>query len=376
MAENVDRGALYYPFIHVRNEDWLKATLLCFPFMDRMVPEAYEVNDEPFAAAFSTTPGRFGRMMLGRRELDEPATDQARVALLRKLEEDFSEYNIPTRFSRDAAVSAYPDGENAFQIHEYKIGSALIEFLKNHGMAWQPTRPVRGGAPWWAVHPLLGETIMSTNAVALATAHDLEIVTSDGPIHQSLLGARTGDVYDTLVRQQLFGLPREDTVKVNDLVRFVFLSAFDLQKLSVSDIAELNRQRADLAALKAELLSEVKDVGGMPDREVWQDVLSVRVADVVSRWRDTTSPLSVVAHTDAKQIADEFQGVLKTVAPFVIAGGTAAALVGAMPGLAVGVVFGSVTLVRGWREAQRPYRFLSRLEGKAGVRHVLELSPT
>jgi hypothetical protein len=40
----VDRGALYYPFIHVKDEHWLKATLLCFPFLDRMVPSGYEVN--------------------------------------------------------------------------------------------------------------------------------------------------------------------------------------------------------------------------------------------------------------------------------------------------------------------------------------------
>ena len=65
----IDRGALYYPFIHVRDEEWLKATLLCFPFVDRMVPAGYEVNDSDLAGYFASAQGRFGRPMLGRRDV-------------------------------------------------------------------------------------------------------------------------------------------------------------------------------------------------------------------------------------------------------------------------------------------------------------------
>ena len=33
--------ALYYPYIHIRSENWLKATLLCVPAVKRIVPENY-----------------------------------------------------------------------------------------------------------------------------------------------------------------------------------------------------------------------------------------------------------------------------------------------------------------------------------------------
>jgi hypothetical protein len=215
--------------------------------------------------------------MLGRRDLGDPATEHARSELLQKLKDDLTAGHLAKRFSRKAAKGGpYKDGENAFQIHEYKLGGALVEFLRKHTLAWAPPNPVRGNAQWWAVHPTLGETIMSTNAVALAKAHDLEIVTSDGPIHEFLLGTSAADVYDILIRQRLFGLPRPETEKVNDLLRFVIVSKFDLEKLSLEDIVELNQQRGDLSALKAALLAQVEDVGGVPDRDLWNVVLSKR----------------------------------------------------------------------------------------------------
>lgn len=371
----VDRGALYYPFIHVRDEKWLKATLLCFPFVDRMVPEGYEVNDGDVAAFFARKEGRWGRTMLGRRDLDDPATEHARSVLLQKLREDVVALDLRERFSRKGAKDGpYSDGENAFQIHEYKFGGALLEFLLEHDLAWPPTNPVRGNARWWAVHPVLGEAIMSTNAVALAKAHDLEIVTSDGPIHQGLLGSTAAEVYDILVRRQVFGLPRPDTEKVNDLLQFVIVSAFDLDRLSLDDIAEMNRERSDLSALKAALLARVEDVGAVPDKEVWNDLLAVRAREVVEEWGDRKSILHRVSRADAKELAGEFKSVLQDVAPAAVTGGATAALVGALPGLAVGIIFGAVSVIRNWREAQLPYRFLSRLV-KKGARHILEGSP-
>ena len=41
----LDRDALYYPFIHITDVNWLKATLLCFPGVRRMVPQSYVPTD-------------------------------------------------------------------------------------------------------------------------------------------------------------------------------------------------------------------------------------------------------------------------------------------------------------------------------------------
>jgi hypothetical protein len=47
MSSALDRNALYYPYIHVRDVNWLKATLLCFRQVRRMVPPDFHLNDLP-----------------------------------------------------------------------------------------------------------------------------------------------------------------------------------------------------------------------------------------------------------------------------------------------------------------------------------------
>ena len=44
MSDTLERPALYYPYIHVRGENWLKATLLDVPVLKRIVPETYLVT--------------------------------------------------------------------------------------------------------------------------------------------------------------------------------------------------------------------------------------------------------------------------------------------------------------------------------------------
>jgi hypothetical protein len=38
MSAILDRDALHYPYIHIRDVNWLKGTPLCFPQVRRMVP--------------------------------------------------------------------------------------------------------------------------------------------------------------------------------------------------------------------------------------------------------------------------------------------------------------------------------------------------
>jgi hypothetical protein len=53
----LDRDALYYPYIHFRDVNWLKATLLCFPQVRRMVPPEFSLNDSPEVAQFTALKG-------------------------------------------------------------------------------------------------------------------------------------------------------------------------------------------------------------------------------------------------------------------------------------------------------------------------------
>jgi len=375
-----DRGALYYPYIHVRDESWLKATLLCFPYIERMIPEGYEVNDQGAAHFFATHDGRFEKPMLRRRSLDDGYVEQAQTILSRKLAEDLeASRRFAASFSQAAAAAdgRYSDGANAFQIHEDKIAYELLNRLRKHDLAWDPERPVRGGARWWAVHPRMGEAIIGTNAVALATGHDLEIVTNEASIHDALIASDADSVYDRLIRSTPVKQARDDATKVNDLMRFVVYSEFDIDSLSPEQVLELSQKRADISALKAKLASLVADVGAVPDREVWDDYLRERATEALREWNEQRPTvkgfLRKLADKDLKSFAEV---TLKDVAKAASAG-AAASVAGVVPGVIVGALFYAGSVVYRRREEQRkdPYRFLSKLMratgGKATRSHLL-----
>jgi hypothetical protein len=60
----LDRDALYYPYIHVRDVNWLKATLLCFPQVRRIVPKDFSLNDLPEVRPFLEVTGARGEPLV------------------------------------------------------------------------------------------------------------------------------------------------------------------------------------------------------------------------------------------------------------------------------------------------------------------------
>lgn len=51
------RGALYYPYIHPRDVEWVKGTLLAFGQVNRIVPDGYPLHDLPEVAFLRDYPG-------------------------------------------------------------------------------------------------------------------------------------------------------------------------------------------------------------------------------------------------------------------------------------------------------------------------------
>jgi hypothetical protein len=51
-----EQFALYYPYIHIRDSNWLKSTLLWFGQIRRIVPEQYTINDPPEVKTFAEPP--------------------------------------------------------------------------------------------------------------------------------------------------------------------------------------------------------------------------------------------------------------------------------------------------------------------------------
>lgn len=81
------RPALYYSYIHIRSEDWLKATLLCVPVVKRLIRESYDPEDTGDIAPYSKIAGPYGEL-LQRAPAYNVAADQAQQELFSKIRDN------------------------------------------------------------------------------------------------------------------------------------------------------------------------------------------------------------------------------------------------------------------------------------------------
>lgn len=146
MGDSVGRASLYYPYIHIRSEHWLKATLLCAPAVKRIVPEDYTPEDLPNIVKYTKVVGQDGPLLQAVPAVS-PAASNAQLRLLDKL--NMHEKEIDRKYHR--SQSPNPD---EYWIHGAKfkttsfaifaitisIGSAAIQVPMGtaHGMHSTP----------------------------------------------------------------------------------------------------------------------------------------------------------------------------------------------------------------------------------------------
>jgi hypothetical protein len=52
----MDKPALYFPYVHIRDDEWLKAAALYWPSVRRLVPHGYAKHDSATAQVFVDCP--------------------------------------------------------------------------------------------------------------------------------------------------------------------------------------------------------------------------------------------------------------------------------------------------------------------------------
>ena len=52
-----ERAALYYPYIHIRSENWLKSAILAFQKVNRIVPFLFTLADDEIIHPYSVLTG-------------------------------------------------------------------------------------------------------------------------------------------------------------------------------------------------------------------------------------------------------------------------------------------------------------------------------
>src|SRR6266853_4823336 len=138
----LDKDALYYPYVHITDVNWLKATLLCFPNVRRMVPTNYMPDDSDEIREFCHTQGPRGDALLTSVNLFSEAATSAERDLLGKLKQN--DAFIRRKYSRRRTIAQLGEEAGMFRLHDEKIVPELYSYLMEGGqdsLAWWAERP-------------------------------------------------------------------------------------------------------------------------------------------------------------------------------------------------------------------------------------------
>jgi hypothetical protein len=402
-------GALYYPYIHIKEVDWLRANLLIFPCVKRMIPRNFIPSDNPAVQELATRKGHKDAL-LQRANLYSRRVEEAQSNLANKLQRDANNPSFVQNYGFEAArrlveETPEPDEEEiyGFQIHAEKLSYDLKHALAGNQLAWKPDypEPYDMSSVYVEVHPRVGQAVMSTLAIASALGDGLDIVGDErsGELHRCLLEKKMDDVYDSWLGLEHDMAPPAEA-SGEELLEFILGISGDLSKLSGDALRELADEREPIDALIAALREEAANIPAMDPGEKRDDAFKQAASKIMKKWEGDRNNLYNFGHAFfGKETTDLTTKFASTVADKTLTGlgtgvlaaggakatlgagiaasaanvgwiGTLAAggVIGAGAGLIIGVIaHGGITYHKQAQRAKNsPYRFLTTLED-AGV---------
>jgi hypothetical protein len=263
------RRCLYYPFIHVRDEAWLKLSALYWDDMTRIVPKSYTPRDTRDVRALEDA-GVLKRIDPAKYE--EPVGELFSLLLERHAHKLASRYDVSQR-------EAWPENRERFGlrlsdartsssslafIHGSKLEPALSEQLLKRKLAL-PSRDRR----WLGMHPAIVRAYMIALAAEIANRRGLQPV-SDNVTHLSgvasctvedLAKALFGDL--NLSKKRLgrgAGAGAKALDVTEERVAFVTLRAVLPQRLDAVPIKRILELRSEHADARHAFHAYVEDV--------------------------------------------------------------------------------------------------------------------
>jgi hypothetical protein len=394
MSEKFDRfsaGALYYPYIHIKDVNWLKANLLIFPEVQRMVPFDYGFDDSHEIIPF-TQWGLGETPLLRPANIFSPRSLEAQDMLASKLLEGFEDPEFLDKFGRKAARSVLSATDPGFQIHIDKLSYDLRQVLRNASLSWKPAHP--DGQGYVELHPRVGQAVMSTLAVACAQADGLDIVGDErsGELHRCLVEKDLKSIYDTwLCEKTMLDAPKEATGE--ELMDFVLGFKVDVSKLTPQRLREIAAEREPIDKLLVALREHAAKIPAMDDGPKRHEFFMQAADKVMTEWQEDRKNLSGFGReffgTDLTKISSDFVGkatgklidTAVSATSAVAAGWLGTMAKGGLFGLGAGLFVGLITHAGtsyhkiSKKEKDSPYRFLTTLDKEGMVlRAGVELS--
>jgi hypothetical protein len=378
-SQVVEKDALYYPYIHIRSVDWLKRALLIFPHVARIVPRNFQPADRPEVLEFENVVGRRNKPLLRKANLNSGGVHHAQRLLLNLLANDFRKQpELLKKFGSRYSENYIKSENDEFLLHEDKPLYELVSFLEDNQLMW-PARYGNNSADT-AVHPIIGQTIMSTIAMACAKDEGFDVVTDEGRIHYELSEGDVESLYRSLLRTNI---PASKKFKASDreLCELIVFQQCDVAALTPERLGELSQDRKAIDDFRSALAEIAATIPEMQDTVAFNDRLKDAVNDALHAWKSDRMNMSKVSkEMFGSELLKPTEGFIKNLAekfapPAIGAvggalsgAGESSVLVGAAGGFIVALLFhGLTSLSKAVQSArQSPYRYLTKIE-KAGV---------
>lgn len=289
--------ALNYPYIRVRDVDWLKSTLLLFPHVARIRP--YDApEDDPEIDVFAHTIGARDEALLCSihphdipPHLQEDLLDHVRAALSRDGKA------LRRRFGRSATQLELEgrgfEGDiwarrmrGTTQVHHEKFAPRLLHELRENGLAWEPDQPDYGG--YVEMHRVIGDAVMSALAFAAAQARGMRLVTEFPDLYAQTIKRPIGDIFSGVTARPIRERPSVLSRKGELLAEAVIFRHCDLSRLDAGSLAMLSKEHEALSDFRDSVEEFARTIPTeMTDPKVISQHLTERAQYVVERWEAT-----------------------------------------------------------------------------------------
>jgi hypothetical protein len=341
--KNIERPVLYYPYVHIRSEHWLKATLLCVPAVKRIVPHDYTPEDDEKILKYTEIKGPAGPLLQGVPSASA-ASFGAQELLLGKLREHADA--IQGRFARPNAPTV-----DEYWIHIAKFNDYLLDYLIEHQLAWPSHHSLAyGNRSWYALHPVLGSAVMTILGLSIAREQEYDIVTESGAFHEALLASSEEAVIDALLEN------KSPAVQANqieyDLSQLVITAAVNFQALQPEDIPELHASKRFRTF--QHLIRAAAERVYPTDEEAYNKQLKQQAEEIIEAWQSAQREIS------ARLRELFFQGLALSARAFKLAKGGDFNDVASIGPTAVGFVR-NVRALFDYARHRGPYHFLTEV---------------
>jgi hypothetical protein len=257
---------LYYPYIHFKDEQWLRIAALYWARMARIVPDDYPLRDSEDVRRLAGELGFVKNLAPSERVKGEVGKEFADL-VRKKGEALVARYGVhlrdqwpPDPYSMQVAGPVGPEASLGW-IHVDKVDFQLRNALIDSGLGLNN----RGGDPMWVgVHPRLAAVYMSALAEGLGRANLLSPVTDESLSHLAVGGWPLPRLAQALLDQRLTdAAPGVDQLADALAVLAIgYVVPRNLSNIPVTKIVQLRREHAaELDAFRTHVANLAVDLG-------------------------------------------------------------------------------------------------------------------